>query len=173
MNSKKTVFPCILFLFCVHILFSQNTYPHKINSIEKVGYISFDKKTDNPNFYLCDEKNIFEYYQVNPSYKEGLKSIQAYFKNHITALNELIKTDGYLTVRFIINCKGETDRFRASFVNKNYNKVKINSDLQSKLISLFKKMGQWNPGYFEGTYFDSYKHIIFKISNGKIEEIYP
>lgn len=173
MKSKINLFFILLFSFYTNFLFSQNTYPHKINSIEKVGYISFNEKTDNPDFYLCDEKNIFEYYQVNPSYKEGLKSIQDYFKNHLAALNKLVEIDGYFTMRFIINCKGNTDRFRGSFVDENFKKSKVNSDFESKIISLVKKMGEWNPGYFEGSYFDSYKHIIFKIKNGKIKEIYP
>lgn len=152
---------------------SQNTIPKTINTKEKIGYIKFDPKIDNVNFFLCDEYNIMEYYQVNPVYNEGLKSINEYFIPHINYANNLCEEDGYLTVRFVINCKGKTDRYRATFVNTEYLKSSKNKELKKYIVNKIKKMSDWTSGNYEGKDFDSYYHINFKISDCKISEIYP
>lgn len=59
---------------------AQNTIPHEIETKKKVGSIEFDPEKDYSSFHICDEYNIQEYYQVNPSYGEGLKSIKEYFQ---------------------------------------------------------------------------------------------
>src|SRR3954463_15409378 len=82
--------------------FSQNTVPQHLNVKEKVGWIPFDKSLDNSNFKVCDELNIEEYYQVNPSYGEGMSSIRNYISAHQQALEALCEKDGYVIVRFVI-----------------------------------------------------------------------
>lgn len=161
-------------IFCFSVsAIGQNTVPHTIDSKEKVGYIKFDPLIDNANFFLCDEYNIMEYYQLNPTYKEGLKSIQDYFIPFLNYANKLCEEDGYLTIRFVINCKGKTDRYRATFVNTEYSQSSKNKELKDFLVNKITKMNDWTPGKYEDKDFDSYYHINFKISNCKISEIYP
>src|SRR3954468_19729864 len=86
--------------------FSQNTIPQHFNVKEKIGWIPFDKSLDNSNFKVCDELNIEEYYQVNPSYGDGMASIRKYISAHQQSLEALCEKDGYIIVRFVINCQG-------------------------------------------------------------------
>jgi len=152
----------------------QNTTPIKFNSKEKIGAILFDKSLDNPDYHLCDELNIMEYYQVNPKYKEGSKSIKTYFKPYINELNALIDFNkGLITVRFIVNCKGETDRYRVNTVNGEYKTQFITTVLEQRCITYVKQMGQWKPGYYHDQYFDAYYTLSFKIRDGKITDILP
>ena len=147
---------------------TQNTVPQGLNTREKIGWIQFNKNIDNINFVICDELNIEEYYQVNPSYKEGIISIREYFYKQKNILNKLCKKDGYIIVRFVINCQGETDRYRSNFMSFEYiEDLKVNLELQNTIIILIREMGFWNAGKYGNKSYDSYQHIkfIFKDNN--------
>lgn len=148
-----------------------NTIPQNLNSKEKVGAIAFDASIDRADFTVCDEFNIEEYYQVNPKYGEGMRTIQNYFSPHLTELNGFIEQDGYVTIRFVINCQGETDRYRSVFVNPSFQNSEGNNTLQTKLTELVRLMGKWTPGNYEGKNYDAYQHIKFRIKNKKIVDI--
>lgn len=112
----------------------------------KIGWIPFDKSLDNSNFKVCDELNIEEYYQVNPSYGEGMPSIRKYISSHQKELEELCEKDGYVISRFVINCQGQTDRYRTKFMSLNYtDENSVNAELQKKIIQLTRNMGNWSP----------------------------
>ena len=157
-------------IFSPFLILGQNTIPHEENSKEKVGWIKFDGEKDDTSFKICDEYNIHEYYQVNPRYGEGLKSIKEYFKSIEHNLDLPSSFSGYLTVRFVINCEGNVGRLRLMIVNRDYESVSIDfdSDLLNEIV---RNMGSWLPGRYKGETFDSYKHIVFKIRDGKVIDI--
>lgn len=151
---------------------SQNTVPQHFNVKEKVGWIPFDKSKDNPNFKVCDELNIEEYYQVNPSYGEGMNSIRNYVLAHKQSLETLCEQDGYVIVRFVINCQGQTDRYRTRFMSLNYTEEDSkNAELQKQVIRLVRDMGSWNPGQYEGKTYDCYQHLKFLFKNSKLVDV--
>ena len=154
-------------------LMSQNTIPYKINSKKKVGAIQFDPKMDDPSFDICDEMNIMEYYQVNPKFKEGTKSIRQYFDQ--VGLDSLCHGlgDGYITIRFVINCEGQTNRYRVFAVDRDYNPQLVPNENREQLKTWVKNMGNWTAGQYEGIEYDSYKFITFKIEKNSIIEILP
>jgi len=161
--------------------FSQNTIPQNFNTKEKIGWIPFDKSVDNPNFKVCDELNIEEYYQVNPLYGEAMPSIRKYFSAHQQSLEALCKKDGYVIIRFVINCQGQTDRYRTRFMSLNYtDENTVNAELQKKIIGLTREMGNWTPGKYDarlndavgqGKTYDSYQHLKFLFKNSKLVDI--
>src|SRR5687767_6853655 len=132
MNTIRYSF-LILILMMRLKTFSQNTVPQHLNAKEKIGWIPFDKNLDSLNFKVCDELNIEEYYQVNPLYGEGMPSIRKYISAHQQLLESLCEKDGYVIVRFVINCEGQTDRYRAKFMSLNYtDENTVNAELQKK-----------------------------------------
>ena len=165
--------PCIFLLLVMSgtDALSQNTIPHEINSLEKVGWIKFDPQRDNPSFKICDEYNIQEYYQVNPRYGEGAKSIREYFEGIDSELGLSKSFSGYITVRFLINCQGEVDRVRVAAVNSNFISESIHQEDSVLLVNAVKNMGLWTPGVEGGIKYDCYKHIIFKLENGILKDI--
>src|SRR5690606_15341975 len=169
--SKYSVV-CLVFCLYNNMLRSQNTIPQNLNTKMRVGWIEYDQQIDRADFYLCDENNIEEYYQVNPKYGEGLYSIKKYFESYVHLLNRLCKVDGYVTIRFVVNCKGDTDRYRSFFVNHAYEEEEeANAELKSKLMDLIAKMGKWNPGEYRKKKYDSYQIIKFKFEGKKLVDI--
>ena len=170
----KHIFSITVFLISVFTGYAQNTTPTKFYSKEKVGYIELDETRDNPDFYLCDELNIMEYYQTNPKYGEGMKSIRLYFEDYLEQISRLVDFEsGLITIRFIINCKGKTDRFRVYSVDGDYKSISISKELEWLCVEIVKGMGEWNPGYDSGEYFDSYFTLSLKVRHGKVVDILP
>lgn len=152
--------------------FSQNTVPQHFHVKEKIGWIPFDKSIDNSNFKVCDELNIEEYYQVNPSYEEGMPSIRKYISAHQKELETLCEKDGYVIVRFVINCQGQTDRYRSKFMSLAYiDENTVNAELQKKIIQLTRDMGNWTPGKYDGKTYDCYQNLKFLFKNSKLVDI--
>ncbi|MBL0238094.1 MAG: hypothetical protein IPQ02_16240 [Saprospiraceae bacterium] len=171
MNTLRYSFLLILLMLRLKT-FCQNTVPQHLNVKEKIGWIPFDKSLDNSNFKVCDELNIEEYYQVNPSYGEGMPSIRKYISSHQKELEELCEKDGYVISRFVINCQGQTDRYRTKFMSLNYtDENTVNAELQKKIIQLTRNMGNWNPGKYDGKTFDCYQHLKFLFKNSQLVDI--
>src|SRR5688572_11967785 len=170
---NKLRFSILLIILVIRLkTFSQNTVPQHLNVKEKIGWIPFDKSLDNSNFKVCDELNIEEYYQVNPSYGEGMPSIRKYISAHKQLLEALCEKDGYVIVRFVINCQGQTDRYRTKFMSLNYtDENTVNAELQKKIIQLTRNMGNWNPGKYDGKTYDCYQHLKFLFKNSQLVDV--
>lgn len=171
MNTLRYSFLLLILIIRLKA-FSQNTVPQHPNVKEKIGWIPFDKNLDNANFKVCDELNIEEYYQVNPSYGEGMPSIRKYISAHQQSLEALCEKDGYVIVRFVINCQGQTDRYRTKFMSLDYtDENTVNAELQKKIIQLTRDMGNWNPGKYDGKTYDCYQHLKFLFKNSQLVDI--
>ena len=171
MNTLRYSFLLLILMIRLKT-FSQNTVPQHLNVKEKTGWILFDKSLDNSNFKVCDELNIEEYYQVNPSYGEGMPSIRKYISAHKQSLEALCEKDGYVIVRFVINCQGQTDRYRTKFMALNYtDENTLNAELQKKIIQLTRDMGNWTPGKYDGKTYDCYQHLKFLFKNSQLVDV--
>jgi len=166
MEAIKCVRHLLTKCLIVGFLFSQcqstaQDYP------EKIGGIAFDPKLDDANFFLCNERFIPEGYQVDTIY-EGeawmvVEQLKAGFQ-----YDERFKGSGYVTVRFVVNCKGETGRYRVLQVDDHYQPTEFSEPLLNHLLLLTKGLKEWKAGEYRGQRFDSYEHIIFKIDEGRL-----
>lgn len=165
-----------LLLFLIPILFSCQSEKALSKYPANIGDIEFDAKTDNPNFELCLPQLMFQYF----SYGNELEN----FKGEKSALdkiffdqykNQNIKNQsGLIRIRFVVNCKGETDRFRLLEMDQDYNPFKFDKKITEQLLSITKKIEGWNPKTIKGqTVFDYYQYLIFKIEDGNLIEILP
>ncbi len=168
MNHFKTaVLPLLLVLFSLQAFAQEEGFP------EHVGEILFDSLQDDPRFTICNAKQVFQYYNTNSYYKEHKQEIVKYLLSHYEPEGDLDDQNGYLTVKFIINCKGETGRFRIFEIDNNYQPVSFNKALSGRLLSLVKQLRGWQPAVYKGQIYDSYQHITFRIRKGKIISITP
>ena len=158
------IFPCRLY--------SQISISKKVDPRNKVGAILFDPEVDDPSFTVCDEGNILEHYEANPIFGEGLKSIRRYFSQYRLDLIAKDLEDGLLSIRFIVNCDGFTNRYRVSAINLNYQTQSVPKENEIKLKTWVKNMGQWRAGQYQGLNYDAYKFINFKIRDEQVVEIF-
>lgn len=154
---------------CAQTQGQQNNYPLQ------VGDIYFDARIDDPNFKVCDENQIFQYYNFGKglNYKGEKIKINEHFKTYFKSDNS-INDSGYLTIRFIVNCKGATGRFRVLGMGTDYKEKVFNESLSSQLLQLTKQLnGIVGEFEGEGIPFDYYQYLTFKLENGKLIEIMP
>ena len=135
-----------------------------------VGDIIFNKSIDDSSFRLCDPARVFQYYNTDAYFLDHKDSFSRYFLNSYTPVEG---QEGYITVKFIINCEGSTGRFRLSEMDGNYQPCHFDQRISGQLLSLVKALKNWAPARYNGKYFDSYQYITFHLQKGKIVSISP
>ena len=107
------------FLFLLFPLFfsCQSEKLTKLRS--NVGDIKFDEKQDDKNFKICTSE-VTQYFSLEKKfqYKGEKLAIEEKFKKEFSQKlpgNE----NGYVTIRFIVNCEGKTGYFRVQEMNSN------------------------------------------------------
>ncbi len=147
------------------------------NEYKNVGDIPFDKEMDDDGFQICNEKKIKQYYvrkssDTPPSYKGEKRGLeQAIISKYSFPQSE--KEDGYITIRFIVNCNGETGRFRMEEMDFAYSTKKFDPKISSQLLEIVKNLDEWIPRKSKNMDFDFYQYLAFKIKNGQIIKILP
>lgn len=135
-----------------------------------LGYIPYDAKLDKPDFLVCDSTNIRSG-RNRLQYPSGRNK----FRKDITS-KYLYKSDykdfsGYIVVRFVVNCKGESGRYRAESLNLDFSPSDAPSDLLQYAITLVKSLDHWTKSTAYDIETEYSKFINLKISNGKIEHV--
>lgn len=140
----------------------------------QVGDICFNHKIDDPDFKLCDDNGILQYYNFEKGlqYKGEKPAIKKHFKEGLKAKG-LEEDTGYITIRFIVNCEGKTGRFRVQEMDNDFNEKEFSVDLKMQLLNLTEKMPGWPAGEYEGKIRDYYQYLTFKIEGGNLVEIMP
>jgi len=145
-----------------------------IDSIpDEVGDLSFDPSRDDPAFSVCNIHQVLQYYNTRSYYNDHKKEILAYFLNGFKEGSDRKDQDGYLTIRFIINCKGETGWFRVLELDSSYHAFHFLEKISGQLLELTKQLKGWEPAAYKDKVYDSYQYITFRIRNGKIIRFSP
>lgn len=140
----------------------------------QVGDISFNQALDDPEFKLCNESDVFQYYYFNGGFQykgEKIKIIE-HFKNEFT-VNGDRNDNGFITIRFIVNCNGKTGRFRVQEMDRDYTEKVFSKQLTENLLTITKRLDGWMVGEYEGVQYDYYQYLTFKIEQGRLIEIMP
>lgn len=164
---KSIILFFVLWGFIVPAFAQQQTFP------ENVGEIPFDSLQDDPGFVVCNPKRVLEYYNTTSYYKDHKKEIAKYLLNNFSTQDSFQGQNGFLTIRFIINCNGNTGRFRLFEMDGNYRPIHFDEALSRQLLKLVKQVSGWRPAVYKEKVYDSYQYITFHIRNGKIISISP
>lgn len=168
----KNVFLIILF---IPLLINCQTEKSAVSKYPvHVGNIEPDEKSDDPNFKRClDERYVFQYY--NDSKGVQYKGEKATIQNEVQKLSlpEIKNSNGYITIRFIVNCEGKSGLFRMQQMNEEYKEYSFAKQTSDQLINFTKKLNGWIPKEIEGRKVDYYQYLTYKIENGKVSEILP
>ncbi|MBL0082285.1 MAG: hypothetical protein IPP37_07555 [Saprospiraceae bacterium] len=162
-------------LFMLIIIYSScSTLPKDPELAHFVGDIYFDPEQDDPQFMLCDDQEeVFQYFNFSRGMqiKGEKKALDRYIKTQFK--NTKASDNGYVRVRFIVNCKGETGRFRLLVSDLQFKEAALSKELTSQLMQITKGIKGWQIIYHEGKNRDYYQYLTFKIVNGDIKEILP
>lgn len=168
-----------LFLFILLIPLLMNCQTEK-STVSKypshVGDIVFDEKRDDQNFKRCFEKDFGIQYYSGPS-----SASTQYRGEKIAIVKDLDKAkivspkneNGYITVRFLVNCEGKTGFFSVQQMNEEYKEVIFDKKFSDQILSFTKNLDGWIPMEVEGRTWDYYQYLTYKIENGKVSEILP
>ena len=142
--------------------------------LRHVGDIAFDPELDDPNFEVCNEKSTQQYYAFSNGfqYKGEKTKIREEVHAAYTAPNDATQ-NGYITIRFMVNCKGQTGRFRVETMDRDFQPFQFKDESAAKLLKIVQSLKDWNIAYYEGKPFDYYQYFTFKINSGQIEAILP
>ncbi|MDF1697885.1 MAG: hypothetical protein P1U56_18700 [Saprospiraceae bacterium] len=142
-----------------------------------VGDIPFDVDKDDSSFLICNESNIKQYYvryssDIPPNYEGEKRGMEKEILGQYQSL-EMAEQNGYITIRFIVNCKGASGRFRIEEMDFNLMPYKFDASISKQLMQIVKGLKGWIPRKRGDTAYDYYQHLVFKIENGQISKILP
>lgn len=150
--------------------YAQDLANQPYDSGMNVGDIKFDVNKDDPHFDICNSDEIFQYYSLSFSSTDDVKK-----QVRAKALSKSVTgvPSGYFTIRFVVNCKGEADRFRFYAVDLQYRERSIDGNIAKLLGSIIEAIEAWPIGTFEQAPVDYYRFVTFKIQDSKVMEILP
>ena len=155
-------------------LISFYSFAQTSNYAKMTGDIQFDEQLDKKDFKLYNEKYIFQYFNDSEglSYEgEKLAIEQVFFERYKAVVLE--KESGFIRIRFVVNCKGETDRFRILASDESFQERIFDNKITEQILQITKELKGWKPKKYQGMLCDYYQYLIFKIDNGQIKEILP
>ncbi|MGN7866415.1 hypothetical protein [Chryseobacterium sp. 22458] len=140
-----------------------------------VGNIEFDEKLDDPVFRKCyPEKQIdVQYYQGTKEFDYKGEKIAIIEKLTNEKISSESKINGYITVRFLVNCEGKTGLFRIQQMNADLKEAVLDKELGDKLLRFTKSLDGWMPKEIKGLKIGYYQYLTYKIENGKVSEVLP
>ena len=148
----------------------QKVYP------EHVGDIAYDPELDDVGFKVCNPQFVLQYYNFGKGFQFNgeKKKILDYFQARYTG-TPFKGESGYISIRFIVNCEGNTGRFRVIEMDMDYQSKKFSRELHDTLLDLTTKLTGWPICSYETPIqvVDYYQYLLFKIEDGAIKEILP
>jgi len=139
-----------------------------------VGDILYDENLDDKHDHLCNgEEYVLQYFNIGQglAFKGEKKAIVDFFNKHYQ--NVEVEESGWIRIRFIVNCKGETDRYRMLQADRNYKAFEFDAKITDQLMDLCKRLEGWQVLPDNEHPKDYYQYLSFKIDRGRIIEILP
>lgn len=141
--------------------------------LRNVGDIPFDPALDTLGFEPCHEDMTFEYYSFSDGILYDGEKAQLIREFQNSFIPGSASQNGYITVRFMVNCEGKSGRFRVIELDQDYNKKEFDHSLVNQIVGTTQSLDGWKPGEYESKTYDYYQYLTFKISEGHIVNIMP
>ncbi len=119
---------------------------------------------------LCDKSKVYSLYMMKQfpgsnategQYPMNDNELLKLLNEKVTFLKENPKYKGKISLRVIINCKGE-------LVSCDFESKTKSDDLNNQILGVFKSLEGWGAGTFNGELVDSTKPFYLKIKAGEI-----
>lgn len=143
---------------------------------KRIGYIDPKETIDqNSGFTLCgNHSRVFDYYNSHPhvTFSEGKRALMHHVISKLDE-NKIQHESGYLTFRFIVNCKGQAGWFTTEQANLNFEEKKFNQKTIGHLFEITSSLSTWNPIIVDENPHDAYFYLTYKLVDGKLIDILP
>lgn len=166
----KRTFLVILYLITLSCSETKNQKEY----FNDLGEIPFDGQLDDENFKVCHEDLTipFNYGGFGLIYEGEKKQLVKTIRDKFN----YPKTDGqtgFITIRFIINCEGQTGRFRVIEMDLGLKAKKFDKDISTQILSITKGLDGWkSPERWEKVW-DVQQYLTFKFEDGALIDILP
>lgn len=163
-KERLILFATVLLLFNSNLLFAQET--------RWIDDIVPDSLQDGLTFKPCNNnEQIIQYFNNGKGveYNGGKTAIDSLFFTEY----KKVDTDksGMIRIRFVINCSGETGRFRVLSGDLNYEPALFPDAVTAQLLQITKSMNGWQPKTWRDMKIDYYQNLIFNIEQGQLINI--
>lgn len=144
---------------------------------EWIGYIDPDQALYSEGFETCSDTILLNFTsrasrsEKRAGYYGGSKAMKRVLNKKFD--ERKYQDSGYLSYRFILNCKGEIGRFVIEEADLNFEAYSFDENLKKELLEITRSMKDWRPLCFRDENKDVYMYITYKLLNGKIIEILP
>lgn len=143
---------------------------------KRIGYIHPDSALFGAgSFQPCgDSRQILDYYNGTPDagYTGGKRALWAAINPQVDPA-ALRRESGYLTFRFVVNCKGEAGWFVLEQAGLDYRKKVFDQQTIRHLSGIVAGLKAWHPTVFRGKPQDAYCYLTFKLKDGEIVDLLP
>ncbi|HZY77985.1 MAG TPA: hypothetical protein VFE50_00585 [Cyclobacteriaceae bacterium] len=137
---------------------------------QNVGDISFDPKTDDPNFKLCNPEWVLQTYMLKSIADETPLLVDREIRTKFTPRDEWKTENGIVTVRFVVNCNGQADRFRLTEMTFELEEKKFQESLRTHILEIAKSI-QWPARRARQQTADYYHYFNLRIVDGQVKDI--
>lgn len=137
---------------------------------KRVGDIPINSNVKAEEFSPCHDHPIYQYYQINTGYVGGKRAIKSELESTFP-VNTLMES-GLLTIRFVVNCKGETGIFQSKMIDSSLQEVDISNKDLTQIYAAISALYKWVPGRVRDQRADSYHQISFKLLDGEVIDIF-
>lgn len=144
--------------------------------LQRVAYIDPEKVIDKEHdFKPCEaQAKIFDYYNGQPpaGFNGGKGTLKRAILSKIDT-TKLLGESGFLTFRFVINCKGEIGWFTTEQADLNYQKKQFNKETVKHFYEIISQLSTWHPTVIRKEEKDAYAYLTIKLKNGAITDFLP
>ena len=179
-NMKKLSFLFILSLIvALHSCDTTKTghVEEKSKYLNHVGDILYDSLLDaSPTGFMpCNENYSYQYYNFEsngPQYKgERPKLVEEVISNYKVPKDS--SENGYITIRFVVNCKGKSGYYRAKQLDEDYLKKSFSKELLTNLTRSVMSLNGWEIKQYKNRPMDYHQYLTFRLVNSQIISIVP
>ncbi len=135
-----------------------------------VGDILFDSRYDDSHFTMCDSSKISTS-RSGLVYASNDGSVLAACKELFEFQPAFETYSGFVTIRFIVNCHNQADRFRAQPMDFDFSEKECPLQLINHLLGVARGLNHWRPSSERHASLDHAKYLNFKIKEGRIQNV--
>jgi len=143
---------------------------------DRVAYIDPADRLDKAStFQTCESPDrIADYYNGDPDagLKGGKRALRMLFEEKLN--RELLQgQSGYLTFRFVINCRDGAGWFITESADLDFKSKAFPAPLVRHVLNILEEVGPWQAALVDGRNRDAYAYVTLKLKDGKLVEILP